>query len=277
MSADVDLVIRVEGLGKRYRIRDRNAQRRLTDSLAGWLRPRARMPGSASQDADRAGDWIWALRDVSFEVRAGEVVGLIGRNGAGKSTLLKLLSRITRPTEGSAWIRGRIASLLETGTGFHPELTGRENVFLSGTILGMTRREILDRFDEIIEFSQVEPFIDTPVKHYSSGMMVRLGFAVAAHLQPEILIVDEVLAVGDAGFQVKCIRRMADIASRGLAVLLVSHNTGFIERLCTRAMLLEQGRVAASGAVGDIISTYQRISSDAPAPAASPALSWQGT
>ena len=187
---------------------------------------------------------FWALKDVSFEVKRGEVLGIIGRNGAGKSTLLKVLSRITEPTEGRVTIEGRVASLLEVGTGFHPELTGRENVYLNGAILGMTRAEIKRKFDEIVDFSGVERFLDTPVKRYSSGMYVRLAFAVAAHLEPEILIIDEVLAVGDAEFQKKCLGKMQDVAGHGRTVLFVSHNMGAIERLCDNVVVLSQGRVA---------------------------------
>jgi lipopolysaccharide transport system ATP-binding protein len=201
-------------------------------------------------------DTIWALKDVTFEVREGEVVGVIGRNGAGKSTLLKILSRITEPTRGRAELRGRVSSLLEVGTGFHPELTGRENVYLNGTILGMTKREIDRKFDEIVDFSGVEKFLDTPVKRYSSGMTVRLAFAVAAHLEPEILIIDEVLAVGDAEFQRKCLGKMQDVARGGRTVLFVSHNMAAVKQLCPRAILLYGGRVAASGRCADIVGTY---------------------
>src|SRR5438552_2159457 len=189
---------------------------------------------------------LWALRDVSFEVQQGEVVGIIGRNGAGKSTLLKVLSRITEPTSGRITIRGRVGSLLEVGTGFHPELTGRENLFLNGAILGMRRTEIIRKFDEIVAFAEIDKFIDTPVKHYSSGMYMRLAFSVAAHLQPEILLVDEVLAVGDAEFQKKCIGKMGEIAKEGRTVLFVSHNMNAIESLCDRALLLKHGQVYRS-------------------------------
>lgn len=199
---------------------------------------------------------LWALKDVTFEIAPGEVVGIIGRNGAGKSTLLKILSRITEPTSGRVELFGRIASLLEVGTGFHPELTGRENIFLNGSILGMTRKEIEAKFDEIVEFAEVERFIDTPVKRYSSGMYVRLAFAVAAHLEPEILLVDEVLAVGDHAFQQKCLSKMQDVSIHGRTVLFVSHNMGAISRLCQRCILLDQGRVAASGDTAAIVQTY---------------------
>ena len=200
---------------------------------------------------------FWALKDVSFEVKQGEVVGIIGRNGAGKSTLLKILSRITEPTEGRVTLRGRVASLLEVGTGFHPELTGRENIFLNGAILGMTRQEIRKKFDEIVAFAEVERFLDTPVKRYSSGMYVRLAFAVAAHLEPEILIVDEVLAVGDAEFQKKCLGKMEDVSRReGRTVLFVSHNIASVSDLTHRALLLETGRIAAIGPTAHVVSSY---------------------
>ena len=200
---------------------------------------------------------FWALKDLNLEVERGGMVGIIGRNGAGKSTLLKLLSRITEPTSGSIRLRGRVASLLEVGTGFHPELTGRENIFLNGAILGMSRREIKSRFDEIVDFSEVEKFLDTPVKRYSSGMYVRLAFAVAAHLEPEILIVDEVLAVGDAEFQKKCVGKMEDASSReGRTVLLVSHQLPLIQNLCTRCVLMDQGQIISDGPTDEVIGTY---------------------
>jgi lipopolysaccharide transport system ATP-binding protein len=201
-------------------------------------------------------DHIWALRDVSFKVREGEVLGIIGRNGAGKSTLLKILTRITEPTSGRARLRGRTASLLEVGTGFHPELTGRENVFLNGTILGMRRREIDARFDAIVDFSGIEPFIDTPVKRYSSGMYVRLAFAVAAHLEPDILLVDEVLAVGDVAFQRRCLGRMAEIGREGRTIIYVSHNMASVINLCGRAILLEDGQIAAHGRPSEVVESY---------------------
>jgi lipopolysaccharide transport system ATP-binding protein len=205
----------------------------------------------------RAEDF-WALRDVCFQIRPGEVVGVIGRNGAGKSTLLKILSRITKPTHGCVALRGRVGSLLEVGTGFHPELTGRENIYLNGAVLGMRRHEIAAKFERIVEFAEIGPFLDTPVKRYSSGMYVRLAFAVAAHLEPEILIVDEVLAVGDMAFQRKCMGRMREVGRSGCTVLFVSHNMAAIESLCTRAMLLDGGRLAAEGAVPDITAEYRR-------------------
>jgi lipopolysaccharide transport system ATP-binding protein len=199
---------------------------------------------------------IWALKDVSFEVYPGEVVGIIGRNGAGKSTLLKILSRITEPTTGRVELYGRVGSLLEVGTGFHPELTGRENIYLNGAILGMTRREIDKKFDEIVDFAEIEKFIDTPVKHYSSGMYMRLAFAVAAHLEPEILIVDEVLAVGDGHFQRKCLDKMAEVSLEGRTVLFVSHNLDAICKLCTRSMLLISGKLRANGRSFDVVRDY---------------------
>jgi len=217
-------------------------------------------------------DYIWALRDVSFEVKQGEVLGIIGRNGAGKSTLLKILSRTTAPTYGEVRIKGRVASLLEVGTGFHPELTGRENVFLNGAILGMTKAEIRRKFDEIVAFSEVERFIDTPVKRYSSGMYVRLAFAVAAHLDPEILIVDEVLAVGDIAFQKKCLGKMEDVSQHGRTVLFVSHNMASISRLCGRSILLESGSIRQDGQTPDVVSLYFREAIATPPRKAWPAL-----
>jgi lipopolysaccharide transport system ATP-binding protein len=245
-----DTVIRIEGLGKRYRLGERTPTPRLRELLHGALH--FRRPVAARRD------WFWALRNVSLQVRSGEVVGLLGANGAGKTTLLKILSRITLPTEGFAEVYGHIGSLLEVGTGFHHDLTGRENVFLSGAILGMARHEIRRRFDEIVAFAEIEPFIDTPVRHYSAGMQVRLGFAVAAHLQPEILIIDEVLAVGDMAFQEKCLHKVAEVARNGRAVLLVSHNIAAVERLCTTAYLLDHGRLVGGGPVTDVAAAYQR-------------------
>jgi len=244
------IAVRAESLGKQYRIgRSQAGYRTLRDSLveagAGSIRRLSSLVHRRSSAVDGASsDTIWALRDLSFEIRAGQVVGIIGRNGAGKSTLLKLLSRITEPTEGEAEIRGRVGSLLEVGTGFHPELTGRENIYLNGAILGMKRLEIDRKFDEIVSFSEVEKFIDTPVKHYSSGMYLRLAFAVAAHLEPEILLVDEVLAVGDAEFQRKCLGKMSDVAQTGRTVLFVSHNMSAILRLTEETLVLELGRLA---------------------------------
>ncbi len=241
--------IRVEGLGKRYRIGERVRYRSLretvTETIAAPFRGR-RMSAAT----------IWALKDVSLEIGSGEVVGVIGRNGAGKSTLLKVLSRITEPTEGRVELRGRVGSLLEVGTGFHSELTGRENIFLNGAILGMKRAEITRKFDEIVEFAEVAKFIDTPVKHFSTGMYLRLAFAVAAHLEPEILLVDEVLAVGDAAFQNKCLARMGDVARAGRTVVFVSHNLAAVQALCQSAVLLCSGRVQARGGVGEVIMAY---------------------
>ena len=207
---------------------------------------------------------LWALRDVSFQVREGEILGIIGRNGAGKSTLLKILSRITAPTEGRVKIRGRVGSLLEVGTGFHPELTGRENIYLNGTILGMTRPEVTRKLDEIVEFAEMGQFIDTPVKRYSSGMTVRLAFAVAAHLEPEILIIDEVLAVGDAAFQKKCLGKMQDVSSQGRTVLFVSHNMGMITSLCSRGALLDRGQLRGTGSAPEIVLSYFSRNGSAP-------------
>jgi lipopolysaccharide transport system ATP-binding protein len=223
---------------------------RAVRSPLSWLRSMRRGHGAANEE-------FWALRDVSFDVNQGEVVGIIGRNGAGKSTLLKLLSRITDPTSGRFRLRGRVASLLEVGTGFHPELTGRENVFLNGAILGMSREEIKRKFDEIVAFAEIEKFLDTPVKRYSTGMHLRLAFAVAAHLEPEILIVDEVLAVGDAEFRKKCLNKMENVASaQGRTVLFVSHQMAAVQHLCTRCMLLNMGRLVQSGRTDDVIKTY---------------------
>src|SRR5579864_5032075 len=247
------LVLRVACLSKSYRIGEREPYKALRDVAAGvFTAPLRRAKRVKAEPTDR----IWALAGVSFDVRQGEVLGLIGRNGAGKSTLLKILSRITEPTEGQVILRGRVGALLEVGTGFHPELTGRENVFLNGTILGMRRAEILRRFDEIVEFAGVARFLDTPVKRYSSGMQVRLAFAVAAHLEPEILLVDEVLAVGDAEFQRKCLDKMDAVGHTGRTVLFVSHNMQAVTRLCTRALLLEQGRLVFDGSADDAVDRY---------------------
>lgn len=253
-------IIRVENLGKQYRLGGpQEAYSTLRESLANAARPwRWR---KREKDAPE----IWALREVNFTVTAGEVVGVIGRNGAGKSTLLKVLSRITEPTQGRVELYGRVGSLLEVGTGFHPELTGRENIYLNGAILGMKRQEIVRVFDNIVAFAEVEQFIDTPVKRYSSGMYLRLAFAVAAHLEPEILFVDEVLAVGDVAFQKKCLGLMSDVANAGRTVLLVSHQMGAIESLCPRVLLFEQGRLAYSGDTRAGIDRYlaaMRVESD---------------
>lgn len=255
--------ISAENLSKRYRIGE---LAHAPDTLVGTIKSWAQSPfrnlnylrelGQASGGTDT--DSVLALRDVSFAVEHGEVIGIVGRNGAGKSTLLKILARITDPSSGYARIRGRISSLLEVGTGFHPELSGRENVYMNGTILGMSKAEIDRKFDQIVEFSGVEKFLDTPTKRYSSGMQVRLAFSVAAHLEPEILIIDEVLAVGDAEFQRRCIGKMQDVATDGRTVLFVSHNTAAIEQLCTSAMLLSAGQVAATGPVPQVMKTYMQ-------------------
>jgi lipopolysaccharide transport system ATP-binding protein len=242
-------VIHAEGLAKRYR-RGLQADDGLRHSIEAFLR------SPISSLRRKKDETFWALKDVSLEVREGEVLGLIGRNGAGKTTLLKILSRITRPTTGWAEIHGRVGSLLEVGTGFHPELTGRENTYLSGAILGMGKAEIARKFDEIVAFAELEKFIDTPVKHYSSGMYVRLAFAVAAHLEPEILLVDEVLAVGDINFQKKCLGKMGDVARAGRTVVLVSHNMGAINALCSRCIILEGGSVEFDGATAEATNRY---------------------
>ena len=252
--------IRVEKLGKSYRLGGRGAKYK---ALRDILTDAAAAPFRALRSAVERGhrpkppaETIWALRDVSFEISPGEVVGIIGRNGAGKSTLLKILSRITDPTTGRASIAGRVGSLLEVGTGFHPELTGAENIYLNGVILGMRRREIGRKFDEIVSFAGVEKFVDTPVKHYSSGMYLRLAFSVAAHLEPEIMLVDEVLAVGDSTFQRKCLDKMEDVGKQGRTVLFVSHNMPAITRLCPRTILLDAGGVTADGPSHQVVSVY---------------------
>jgi lipopolysaccharide transport system ATP-binding protein len=248
-------VVDVRGVGKQFKLGGPGSRygslREVFEATAlaplRWvgLRPRAKQP-----------EPFWALKDITFEVPAGQVVGIIGHNGAGKSTLLKILSRITRPTVGEICMRGNVAALLEVGTGFHPELTGRENVFLNGAIMGLRRAEVTAKFDEIVAFAEVDQFIDTPVKRYSSGMRVRLAFAVAAHLQPEILIVDEVLAVGDASFQKKCLNKMEGVAASGRTVLFVSHNMAAVTRLCSRGVLLRQGKIVADAPVGKVVATY---------------------
>ncbi len=248
--------IQIENLGKQYKIGLRDeAKRSFGEALVHSLGAPFRRLRNLSERSDGS-DLFWAVRGISFAVQPGEVIGIIGRNGAGKSTLLKILSRITEPTEGSAGLRGRVGSLLEVGTGFHPELTGRENIHLNGAILGMKKAEIKRRFDEIVAFAEIDKFLDTPVKRYSSGMRVRLGFAVAAHLDPEILLVDEVLAVGDTAFQQKCLGKMDAVASSGRTILFVSHNMASIEALCGRAILLEEGRMVRSGRCTDVISYY---------------------
>jgi lipopolysaccharide transport system ATP-binding protein len=253
-----DVVIRAENLGKRYRISGREPYIALRDVLArAAFAParlfRPRQPSSSNGNHSH----IWALKDVSFEIRQGEVVGIIGRNGAGKSTLLKILARVTKPTQGLAEVRGRMGTLLEVGTGFHPELTGRENVFLSGAILGMSKAEIRRKFDEIVAFAEVEKFIDTPLKHYSSGMHMRLAFAVAAHLEPEILLVDEVLSVGDIEFQKKCMGKMGTVAKQGRTILFVSHQMNQIRRLCGKALWIDAGSIRTSGPAMDVVSRYE--------------------
>jgi lipopolysaccharide transport system ATP-binding protein len=245
------VVIRGEGLGKRYRRGMVESSGTLRESLARFLQaPFASLRGPEQEE-------FWALRDVDLEVQEGEVLGLIGRNGAGKTTLLKILSRITRPSTGWAEIHGRVRSLLEVGTGFHGELTGRENTYLSGSILGMNKREIKRKFDEIVAFAEIEKFIDTPVKHYSSGMYVRLAFAVAAHLEPEILLVDEVLAVGDINFQKKCLGKMGDVARAGRTIVLVSHQMNQIRRLCQRVAWIDGGSVRMTGGAHDVLARYE--------------------
>jgi len=252
--------IKVQGLGKRYKLGLTHAGsvRELANRAVSVFsrKPRSTLVGKVTESRLQAADHIWALRDVSFEVNAGEVLGIIGRNGAGKSTLLKILSRITKPTNGRVEMCGRVASLLEVGTGFHPELTGRENVYMNGTVLGMTRKEIDREFDSIIDFSGVEAFIDTPVKRYSSGMTVRLGFAVAAHMSPEILIIDEVLAVGDAEFQKRCIGKMDDVAKSGRTVLFVSHNMASIRQLAQRSIVIHEGQVVFDGETETALDRY---------------------
>jgi homopolymeric O-antigen transport system ATP-binding protein len=249
------VAVRVQNLSKEYRIGLRAERyKTLRDSLASLVTAPVRV--LRRRNRPEGDDLLLALRDVNFEIRSGEVVGIIGPNGAGKSTLLKILSRITEPTRGFAEIHGRVGSLLEVGTGFHPELTGRENIYLNGAILGMRRVEIERKFDEIVAFSEVEQFIDTPVKRYSSGMYLRLAFAVAAHLEPEILLVDEVLAVGDAEFQKKCLGKMGDVAQEGRTVIFVSHNMPAVQALCTRAILLRNGSVAIDGSTGDVLREY---------------------
>jgi lipopolysaccharide transport system ATP-binding protein len=257
-------VIRVENLGKRYRIGERESYKALRDVLSDgfafpWRVAKDILTGQQNRKKS-SNNTLWALQELSFDVKQGEVVGIIGRNGAGKSTLLKILSRITKPTVGHAKIFGRVGSLLEVGTGFHPELTGRENIYLNGAILGMRRLEIERKFDEIVAFAEVERFLDTPVKRYSSGMYVRLAFAVAAHLEPEILVVDEVLAVGDAAFQKKCLGKMGDVADEGRTVLFVSHNMAAVQSLCGRALWLHDGQLLESGPPSQVVSNYLQSS-----------------
>src|SRR5580700_657001 len=277
-----EIAITAEGLGKRYRIGALAHQMSLGERLthlmkapARWLDPRSN--GSSSGRHPE----FWALRDVSFELRKGEVVGLIGRNGAGKSTLLKILSRVTQPTVGRAEIRGRVGSLLEVGTGFHPELTGRENTYLNGAILGMGKKEIDRKFDGIVAFAEVENFIDTPLKHYSTGMQMRLAFAVAAHMEPETLLVDEVLAVGDIAFQKKCLGKMGEVASGGRTIVFVSHQLNQIRRLCEKVIWLDGGTIKHAGPTGEVVGTYEAAvnsgtaSSDADRGQKARFLSWE--
>jgi lipopolysaccharide transport system ATP-binding protein len=256
-----DVVIKTDGLSKLYRVGGKQEGYRtlrdtLTDAFVSPFRRATKLLRGQAYGAAELDETIWALKDVSFEVRRGEVVGIIGRNGAGKTTLLKILSRITEPTEGQAEIRGRVGSLLEVGTGFHPELTGRENIYLNGAILGMKKVEIARKFDEMVDFAEIEKFIDTPVKHYSSGMYVRLAFAVAAHLEPEILLVDEVLAVGDASFQKKCLGKMGEVSREGRTVLFVSHNMSAVRSLCSRCLFLKEGVLYLDGDTDDVVSSY---------------------
>jgi lipopolysaccharide transport system ATP-binding protein len=256
-----DFAIRVENLGKHYQLGAReNGYSTLRETITGFVtNPLKRFKSLSGRSTDE--ESFWALRDVSFEVKPGEVVGLIGHNGAGKSTILKILSQITEPTEGRAEVHGRIGSLLEVGTGFHPELTGRENIFLNGSILGMSRAEVRRKFDEIVDFAEVEKFLDTPVKRYSSGMSVRLAFSVAAHLDPEILIIDEVLAVGDQAFQNKCLGKMSGVAQSGRTILFVSHQMAAVEAMCTSAMWLSEGRLLAQGGTSAIVERYLHAAS----------------
>jgi lipopolysaccharide transport system ATP-binding protein len=258
-----DIAIRAEGLSKQYHIGKRQARYQyktlretMTNAVAAPFRRAFRILQGQATGASDLDQTMWALDDVSFEVRRGEIVGILGNNGAGKSTLLKILSRITEPTKGFAEIKGRMGSLLEVGTGFHPELTGRENIYLNGAIIGMTRRDIDQSFDQIVDFSEVENFIDTPVKHYSSGMYLRLAFAVAAHLEPEILLIDEVLAVGDAAFQKKCLGKMEDITKKGKTVLFVSHNLVAVSSLCPTSIILQNGRMNFRGPTEIAIERY---------------------
>ncbi|MGI0488912.1 ABC transporter ATP-binding protein [Pantanalinema rosaneae CENA516] len=253
-----DVVVQVENLGKRYRLGEPSQPNSLKSAMSQGLRSLSRTLTGRSRRRQPVAqaDEFWALREVSFEIRQGDRVGIVGRNGAGKSTLLKILSRITEPSRGEVRLQGRVASLLEVGTGFHPELTGRENIFLNGAILGMSKAEIRRKFDEIVAFAEVERFLDTPVKRYSSGMYVRLAFAVAAHLEPEILIVDEVLAVGDVQFQSKCLGKMQDVAQHGRTVLFVSHNMAAVRQLCTSAILLQQGELIMTGTGEQVVSRF---------------------
>jgi lipopolysaccharide transport system ATP-binding protein len=261
-----DIAVRVENLGKLYRIGQIVGYGTLRESLTNAVSAPFRRLRSARHEPSATSpqpNFIWALKDVSFEVKRGEAVGIIGRNGSGKTTILKILSRITAPTEGYAEVHGRVGSLLEVGTGFHPELTGRENIYLNGAVIGMKKAEVDRKFDEIVAFSNIEKFLDTPVKRYSSGMYVRLAFAVAAHLDPEVLIVDEVLAVGDAAFQKKCLGRIEGATKEGRTVLFVSHNMAPVKRLCKRAICLDEGKVQMIGATEDVVASYLLIGTEA--------------
>ncbi|MGH7717845.1 MAG: ABC transporter ATP-binding protein [Gemmatimonadaceae bacterium] len=279
-----DTAIQVDGLSKRYRVGTRQFHGdSLRDALMHAVRaPFRRAPaggqkdGAPARDSKQNGgeDSVWALRDVSFEVKEGEVLGIIGRNGAGKSTLLKVLSRITEPTRGRAVVHGQVGSLLEVGTGFHPDLTGRDNVYLNGSILGMSRQFIERSFDEIVAFAEVEKFLDTPVKYYSSGMRVRLAFAVAAHFQPEILIIDEVLAVGDARFQERCLGKMDSVARSGRTILFVSHHMASVRKLCSRCLWIDAGRIAMDGPTAETVNAYLRPGTDADRPASVDLREW---
>lgn len=250
-------IISVSNLSKKYLISHQQERRytAMRDVVTGSIKSICKRLIGKNENKNNKEEF-WALKDIDFEIQQGDRVGIVGRNGAGKSTLLKILSRITEPTTGKIHLRGRVASLLEVGTGFHPELTGRENIFLNGAIMGMSKLKIKKNFDEIVDFAEVERFLDTPVKRYSSGMYVRLAFAVAAHLEPEILVVDEVLAVGDSSFQEKCIGKMKDVGDEGRTVLFVSHNMGLVRSLCTKAILLEKGKIVANGNIGDVINQY---------------------
>ena len=248
------LAIHVESLSKRYRVGERERYFALRDVITKMFAAPFR------RSSHRSSDILWALRDVSFDVESGEVIGLVGRNGSGKTTLLKILSRITQPTSGFAELHGRVGSLLEVGTGFHPELTGRENIYLSGTILGMTKREIDRKFDEIVAFAEIEKFLDTPLKHFSTGMQMRLAFAVAAHLEPEILFVDEVLAVGDIEFQKKCLGKMQEVSKSGRTIVFVSHQMNQIRRLCGRVLWIDGGQVREQGPTGSVVAKYETAS-----------------
>jgi len=251
-----DYAIRVDDLSKRYRIGGKQeSYSTLRESLAGWASAPLRRSGQRKNQKE-GDDFIWALREVNCEIQQGEAIGIVGRNGAGKSTLLKVLSRITKPTTGCVNLRGRVGSLLEVGTGFHPELTGRENIYLNGAILGMKRLEIGQKFEAIVEFAELEKFLDTPVKRYSSGMYTRLAFSVAAHLEPEILLVDEVLAVGDIAFQKKCLGKMDEVTRQGRTVLFVSHNLAAVQQLCNRGILLHEGRVVRQGSMVQVVQEY---------------------